>query len=329
MPGNGSLMMDRSAVHTPHAAVRKEELFPDGIRCLGLAAPAGRIAPDRYEAACRFLTGLGLRIVPGRSVLKGDRLSYVSASAEERADDLNALIRDPEVQAIYCLRGGYGSVHLLESLDWSALRERKLPVVGYSDITALHAAMRKQHSGIAVSACMALQLEADSRSRVFRRNFRRAWGIAAGSSGSSGKFRKIAVLHPCNPHPMEVEAPLFCGNLTTLASLCGTPFLPKMNGKTVFLEDIAEPVRKLDRTLMQLELGGFFENCAGVIFGNFKQCGDPAERTELFRRFAARIQVPVFSGLHYGHCARSLSLVCGETAVVRNNSLYLADPFSA
>ena len=109
-------------------------------------------------------------------------------------------------------------------------------------------------------------------------------------------------------------------------------------GSMSVLENVMLPLEEFTRlppaarrtlALMQLELGGFFENCAGVIFGNFKQCGDPAERTELFRRFAARIQVPVFSGLHYGHCARSLSLVCGETAVVRNNSLYLADPFSA
>ena len=311
---------------TDQISLRKEELFPAGLHCLGLIAPAGPVSTERYEAARRFLTGLGIRTVTGRSILKGDSLSYVSAPAGDRANDLNTLIRNPEVQAIYCLRGGYGSVHLLDRVDWSVLRERQLPVVGYSDITALHAAMLKKQAGIPVSACMALQLEEDSSSPVFRRNFKRAWGVA---EGISGKFRKIAKLQPCGRCSTLPEASLFCGNLTMLASLCGTGFLPTMNGKAVFLEDIGEPVRKLDRTLMQLELSGFFENCAGVIFGNFKQCGDPAERAELFRRFAEKIQVPVFSGLHYGHCSRSLSLVCGETAAVRSSSLYLSDPFSA
>ena len=305
---------------------RKDDLFPERISCLGLAAPSGRIAADRYHSACRFLTGLGIRVIAGRSVLKGDRLSCVSAPAEDRANDLNDLIRNPEIQAVYCLRGGYGSVHLLDRVDWSTLRQRKLPVVGYSDITVLHAAMEKKHAGKAVSACMALSLEKEAGNAVFRRNFRRVWDF---SGLSRGKFRKIARLKSCGGTSCLTEARLFCGNLTTLASLCGTEYLPGMAGKIVFLEDIAEPVRKLDRTLMQLKLSGFFEGCTGVVFGNFNQCGDPAEREELFTRFAASLPVPVFFGLRFGHCAGSISLVCGETAVIRDGILYLRDPFSA
>ena len=143
-----------------------------------------------------------------------------------------------------------------------------------------------------------------------------------------GKFRKIAGLDPVG-NPGEIAGPLFCGNLTMLASLCGTGFLPDMSGRIVFLEDIAEPVRKLDRTLMQLKLGGFFDGCSGIVFGNFKQCGPPADRMELFRRFAGETGKPVFAGLRYGHCSRSLSLVCGEMVRIRGNALYLSDPFSA
>ena len=306
--------------------LRKTDLFPKELHCIGLAAPAGRVAPERYQAACRFLTGLGIKLIPGKSVLKGDVLPYVSAPAEDRADDLNELIRDPEVQAVYCLRGGYGSVHLLDRLDWQTLKRRKLPVIGYSDITALHAAMTAKHAGIAVSACMALALEEDSRSAAFRRNFRRVWGLALRLPGRS---RKIAALSPVGGSD-EVQGKLFCGNLTTLASLCGTGFQPRLSGgQVIFLEDIAEPVRKLDRTLMQLELSGFFAGCSGIVFGNFKQCGVPAERQELFRRFAAEIGKPVFTGLHYGHCSRSLSLVCGEPVLIRKNTLFLQDPFTA
>ncbi len=308
------------------AGLRKTDLFPEELHCIGLAAPAGRVAPERYQAACRFLTGLGIEVIPGRSVLKGDVLPYVSAPAEDRADDLNELIRDPEVQAVYCLRGGYGSVHLLDRLDWQTLKRRHLPVIGYSDITALHAAMTAKRAGIAVSACMALALEDDSESAAFRRDFRRVWGLAL---RQPGKFRKIAALAPVAGTD-EVQGKLFCGNLTTLASLCGTGFLPRLSrGQVIFLEDIAEPVRKLDRTLMQLKLSGFFAGCSGIVFGNFKQCGEPAERLELFRRFAAEIGKPVFTGLHYGHCSRSLSLVCGEPVLIRKNALFLQDPFTA
>ena len=307
--------------------LRKSDLFPETVSCLGLAAPAGPVSKAACEAALKFLSGLDIEPIPGASILKKDTLSYVSAPAADRAADLNAMIRNPKIQAVYCLRGGYGSVHLLNLLDWDTLRQRNLPVVGYSDLTALHAAMQSRKAGIAVSACMALRLEEDSQNAAFRRNFKRSWGIAL---QNRGRFRRIAKLHPCHEQSeqREVRAPLFCGNLTTLASLCGSGFLPEMSGRLVLLEDISEPVRKLDRTLMQLKLSGFFAGCAAVVFGNFKQCGDPEERGELFRRFAAELPVPVFAGLHYGHCSHSLSLVCGETALIRNGSLYLRDPFS-
>ncbi|MBR4666011.1 MAG: hypothetical protein IKO93_19250, partial [Lentisphaeria bacterium] len=81
--------------------------------------------------------------------------------------------------------------------------------------------------------------------------------------------------------------------------------------------------------LMQLKLGCFFADCAGIVFGNFKQCGSPDEREELFRRFAAAVGKPVFTGLRYGHCSRSLSLVCGEPVRIRKNALFLQDPFTA
>ncbi|MBO4649216.1 MAG: LD-carboxypeptidase [Lentisphaeria bacterium] len=317
--------MNRPSKQSEPKTLRKNDLFPDGLDCLGIVAPAGPVSAEKFEQACRFLTSLGLRLVTGSAVTRGDKLSYVSAPAEDRADDLNALIRNPKVQAIYCLRGGYGSVQLLDLLDWTELKRRKLPVVGYSDITSLHAAMRTRRAGLPVSACMALHLEEDARTTAFRRDFKRAWGVAL---HRTGPFRRIARLESYVPETESAEGPLFCGNLATLASLCGTPWLPKPKREVIFLEDIAEPVRKLDRTLTQLLLSGFFTDCAAVVFGDFRQCGDRNEREELFRRFTAKIGKPVFAGLRYGHCPRSVSLVGGEPAVIRDGALYLRDPFS-
>ena len=308
-----------------HPGYRKEELFPEGYSCLGIVAPAGPVTPGQFRSACDFLTRLGIRFVAGGSIVEGETLSYLSAPRERRAADLNAMIRNPEVSAVYCLRGGYGSVHLLDGLDWETLKRRNLPVIGYSDITALHAAVVKNCAGIAVSACMGLNLEHDACEAAFRRDFRRALAYAL---HPSGEFREISQLRSCGGSRSLEDAPVFCGNLTVLTSLCGTPYLPEMSGKLILLEDIGEPVRKLDRNLMQLKLSGFFRGCAGVVFGDFEDCGDPGEQSELFRRFACDVQVPVFSGLHYGHCRRSLSLVCGEPARIRDGVFCLRDPFS-
>ena len=308
-----------------HPGYRKNELFPEEYSCLGIVAPAGPVTPGKFRSACDFLTRLGVRFIAGGSILDGEKLSYLSAPRGRRLDDLNAMIRNPEVRAVYCLRGGYGCVHLLDGIDWAELKRRNLPVIGYSDITALHAAMVKAGAGVAVSACMGLNLEQDAEEAAFRHGFRRALGAVF---HPSGEFRAFAQLRSCGGSGSLEEAPLFCGNLTVLTSLCGTPYLPELAGKVIFLEDIGEPVRKLDRGLMQLKMSGFFRGCAGVVFGDFEDCGDPGEQEELFRRFAAELSVPVFAGLHYGHCRRSVSLVCGETVRIRNGVLELRDPFS-
>lgn len=306
-------------------SLRKTDLFPGSVCCLGLVAPAGPVSAGAYRNAVAFLQKLGLSVVCGESVLKGDDLSFLSAPAADRAADLNAVIRNPDVDGIYCLRGGYGSVHLPEYIDWTTLKKRRLPVIGYSDITALHMVMTARNAGVPVSAAMALTLEKESAGASFRRNFRRALQLAF--HPGRGNFRRMARLIPYQGNGIP-ESPLICGNLTVTASLCGTGCLPSFSGRLILLEDIGEPVRKLDRALMQLKRSGVFADCAGVILGNFKQCGSAAERDRLFRRFSSELTVPVFGGLHYGHCSRSLSFVCGETALVRDGSLFLRDPFS-
>lgn len=305
--------------------LRKADFFPDSVHCLGLAAPSGPVSAAAYRNTVAFLRQLGLSVICGESVLKGDELSFLSAPAVDRAADLNALIHNSAVDGIYCLRGGYGSVHLPEFIDWNTLKKRRLPVIGYSDITALHMVMTARNAGIPVSAAMALTLEKESAGVSFRRNFRRALQLAF--YPGQGDFRRIARLTPYHGTGIP-ESPLICGNLTVAASLCGTGCLPSFSGRLILLEDIGEPVRKLDRALMQLKLSGVFRDCAGVILGNFKQCGSAAERDILFRRFAAELTMPVFGGLHYGHCSRSLSFVCGEQALVRDGGLFLRDPFS-
>ena len=308
------------------SAFPPEKLFPNGIKTIALAAPAGPVEPEAFSHAVNFLRSMDLKIIAGKSILAKNSASYLSASAEDRAADLNSLIRNPSVDLILCLRGGFGSVHLLEKIDWKTLQKRSLPIAGYSDITAIHMAMLAQKAGIPIATRMAVTLEKDSRNIFTVRSVRRVFALAFSKKKRQCPFRKTARLTPVVPGNGPISAPIVCANLTVLASLCGTRFLPSMKNKILILEDIAEPVRKIDRALTQLQMNGVFRDCAAAIFADFKNCGSKTEINLLAERIAADHSIPVYSGLPFGHCARSLSFLCGEDAMISEGILKVRFP---
>ena len=126
-----------------------QKLFPHQWKTLGLVSPASMPDSEALDRAVNFLRKQVQEVITGFDNREKDLLSYLSASPRCRLQHLNTLIRDPRVDALYCTRGGFGSIHLLEEIDFDTLRERNLPLIGYSDITALHMAMlrKKLQSG--------------------------------------------------------------------------------------------------------------------------------------------------------------------------------------
>ncbi len=310
----------------PISEVHPESLFPETVRTVALAAPAGPVDPETFFHAASFLKSMGLKVLLPKSVSGEKGCSYLSGPAGERIADLNSFIRNSSTDLILCLRGGFGSVHLLGGIDWDTLRARRLPVAGYSDITALHMGMLARKAGIPLSTRMAATLESDLRNPFTARSLRRVFSLTFAKDRRHCPFRKTARLTAAAPEKEAVSAPLVCANLTVLSSLCGTPYLPSMENRILILEDIAEPVRKLDRALTQLQLNGVFSGCAAVIFANFRKCSPPEEIHSLAVRLAEENSIPVYSGLAFGHCARSLSFLCGEDAIISEGTLKVRFP---
>ena len=295
--------------------------FPLHVKTIGIAAPASGADRSRYEASRKLLDSFGICIIEGKYLFETpapDTPAYLSASDDARAEDLNSMIRNPEIDLILCLRGGYGSMRLLEKLDWDTLRQRDLPVVGFSDITALHLAMRSRAAGIPVAGQMAARLAEALADETTRLSFRRALSTAFHGKFAAGNPVPLTVLKDGSAH-----GPLIPVNLTLLTSLCGTPWLPDLSGALLVLEDIGEPVRKLDRHLTQLALAGIPQRIAGLVFAQFTDCGDAAERLNLFRNFAGTVRGPVLSGLPFGHDLPSFSFVYGERAEIRGGNFYV------
>ncbi len=285
--------------------------FPAEVKKIGIAAPASSADRVRYASSRQWMSERGIVLLEAEHLFSGAPLPYLSASDEMRAEDLNRLIGDPSVDLILCLRGGYGSPRILDRIDWETLRRRRLPLVGFSDITAIHLAMLAKRAGVPVAGQMAANLSLSMRNDPTFRAFRRALDTAFHGKKRCSRSVPLEVLRVGACMGRIVTA-----NLTLLAALCGSEWLPDFSGTILILEDIGEPLRKIDRHLTQLRHAGILGQVAGVVFAQFTDCGEPDIRRELFREFAERVDGPVLHGLAFGHEIPSLSFVCGEEGAI-------------
>lgn len=291
-------------------SAKPERLFPASVRTVGLTSPASLPDAARIAEARRYLEDVcGVQTVLAPGALKHGPMKYCCGTPESRLADFHALLNDPRIDLILCTRGGFGSAHILPKLDFDLLRERNLPVYGYSDISALHLAMLAEHAGIPVCAPMADGLP-DAM----------AWSAARASFGTVLKRtvpRKLKLI-PVGESTADstISGPLVLSNLTVMTTLCGTPWMPDLNGTILALEDVHEEVRVLDRHLTHLIQAGIIEQTRAVVFGYFTKCGPKPQIRRLLRDFAAQTGKPVCTGLAFGHEHPKCSYRLGEPAII-------------
>ena len=259
-------------------------------RHAAVIAPAGPLKPEALAAGVKFLEGNGLAVTIMPHVEAGAPEKYLAAPLEQRVADLHAAWRNPEIDLIVCARGGFGSMQLLPLIDWELLRSRAVPLLGLSDITALHLGMLKNSVGTPVSSAM------------------------LGGMGKIDDFTLEALRFALLRDRSEFEYPArllkpgrdFSAlpralNLSVAAALCGTPYMPDLTGCFLVLEDIGEPPYRIERCLSQLQMCGILGECAGLAFGQFTDCGGPDEMQLIYRKYAEFVNGPVWSGFPFGH----------------------------
>jgi muramoyltetrapeptide carboxypeptidase len=261
-----------------------------GYRHGAIIAPAGPVKPEVVNNGAAFLESRGLRVSVMPHVQDGAPEKYFSASLEQRVDDLHRAWRDPEIDLIVCARGGFGSMQLLPYLDWNLLRSRAVPVLGLSDITALHLGMLKNGAGIPVSSVM---LSGMMKAGEFTlRSLRFALGAEEGTFELPAQLLKDGRDFTALPRAL---------NLSVAAAMCGTPYMPDLSGSFLVLEDLNEPPYRIERGLMQLQMCGVLAQCAGLAFGQFTGCGTTDEMELIYRKYAAYVDGPVWTGFPFGH----------------------------
>ncbi|MBD9607464.1 muramoyltetrapeptide carboxypeptidase [Pseudomonas sp. PvR086] len=298
--------MTARPTHTlcPHVPV--PALPPAGL--IGVIAPAGPAALDTDKAiAWMRARGYSLRVFPG--VYEKD--GYLAGSDDVRLNDLHAAFTDSEVDAIICLRGGYGTPRLLDRIDFELLRNNAKPFIGYSDITALHLAISRYAGFVTFHGPMLnADLLGDKQKPTESSFFNMLRGQVTADS---------VLAHPV-AYPLTTVSPgiahgrLLGGNLSMIAATMGTPYEIDAEGAILFIEDINEPLYRIDRLLTHLRLAGTLHKLRGVLVGDVAGV-DTIALEGLLKQTFASLRIPVLAGWRSGHCDPNLTLPMG--ALVR------------
>lgn len=257
---------------------------------------------------------LGLKTKRGAHLL--ERRGYFAGTDEDRAADLNAMLRDPAVQAVHCVRGGWGSARLLKHLDFEALRRAPKALIGYSDITALL---------LSCHAKAGLVTFHGPNGASQWNPFNVGWLKRVVLDGEAVTFENIKEFgdnltqvenRVQTIRPGVARGRLLGGNLTVLTTIIGSNYLPDFSDAVLFVEDVGEAPYRIDRMFTQLSLAGILERVKAVVWGTCFEC-DPGPGfgsltvTDVLQDHLRPLGVPAFQGAMIGHVDRQFTLPIG------------------
>lgn len=284
---------------------------------IGIVSPASRPLDEApYRRGLGYLRQLGYSILESEHVLF--RRGYLAGDDDDRASDFNAMVQNPQIGAIFCTRGGYGTPRLLDRIDYDALQARPRIVVGYSDITALQLAIWAKTGVITFSGPMVAVEMGRGIAPFTEASF---W-----SALSPLQSPRLLINPIDNPtrvmKPGRAEGRLLGGCLSLINVLLGTPYCPDFRGAILLLEDIDEEPYRVDRYLAQLRLAGVLDQVSGIVLGQFIDCEprDPEKPsltvTEIFDDYFGSLNIPILTNFAYGHGGVKHTIPIGSHAIL-------------
>ena len=304
-------MLSAPATHAAPRLLRPPRLRPGDL--VGLIAPGGAMEERHVELAVSNLESFGMRVRLGDNIRL--RRGNYAGTPFQQVQDFHAMVRDREVKAIWCGRGGSGGSLMLPLLDYRLIRAHAKIIVGFSDFTATLLAITR-HAGLVT--------------------FHGPVGISSFSEYSAANLRavlmearpghELVAAKDANAQPAEqtlvpgvATGPLIGGNLSVLAALVGTPYAARMRGAIAFLEDVDEEPYRINRMLTQLVQSGDLSHAAGVMFGKCAKCevrdgGPTLSLEETLRDRLEPLKIPSAIGLSFGHVSRHFTIPLGIRA---------------
>jgi muramoyltetrapeptide carboxypeptidase len=280
---------------------------------IGIVSTARKISPEELQPALNIIQSWGFEAVPGKNLFKVQ--DQFAGSDEERAADLQQMMDDPEIHAILCARGGYGSIRLLDRLDFKQFRDHPKWIAGYSDVTAIHAHLQNVLGIQSLHATMPISFPENTPESVD--SLRMAL---------MGELESYAFQAERNSGPVHMQGVLSGGNLSMLYSMTGTKELKYEKGRILFLEDLDEYLYHIDRMMMNLKRSGLFDGLSGVLVGDMTDMNDntvPFGKTpyEIIDEHTHDLPFPVIFGFPAGHGKDNRAIYLGRNCEVSGNEI--------
>ncbi|MDX1585296.1 MAG: LD-carboxypeptidase [Balneolaceae bacterium] len=279
---------------------------------IGMISPASTLPPDTsFDKIIQTIQAMGFRVQEGSSA----RQVYggLGGTDQVRAEDLNAMFYNPEINAIMPFRGGWGSNRILHMIDYDMIRRNPKPLIGFSDITSLLLSIYAKTGMVTFHGPFGKSIWNDFTTRHFKQMLMRNGQTTLENPPDAG----ITVQTISSG---TARGKLLGGNLTVLTSMLGSDFLPEWEGSILFLEDIGEEPYRIDRMLTQLKLNGILDKLNGFIFGRCTNCessgGQSLTMEQIFADHIKPLGVPAFYGSMIGHIDRMFTLPIGVNAEI-------------
>lgn len=283
----------------------------DAVRIVAPSSPFDPSDLERGVAVLRDRLGL----VPRVRADIGARAGYLAGDDARRLAEWREAVADREARAIFCARGGYGVMRLLPALEPGPLLDRPRLLVGFSDVTAVHALLNRAglatvHGPVLTQLGRAPAAAVDHLEALLFRTAPPARGAGAPAPGAG-------LAGTATVRPGRVTGPLVGGSLTLLAHLCGTPYLPPLEGAILLLEDVDEKPYRLDRYVTQLRLAGALDRVAGIAVGQVVGCdAGGLGGAEVLRELVLALGVPAVEGIPAGHLDANYAVPLGAPATL-------------
>ncbi len=276
---------------------------------IGIVAPARRVLPEEVDPFKKLIEARGYLCLEAGNLYGS--LGQFSGTPEQRLADIQQMLMNPEVKAIFAARGGYGAAQLLQGMDWELVRENPKWMIGFSDVTALHAAFGRFTETIHGPMPYSLVMDPPQDKQSFDYLFQLLQGEKVRYKLPADKFNI----------PGKVRAPLTGGNLSVLYSLAGSRFEPDYEGSILFLEDLDEYLYHIHRMILNLELRDVFKKVAGLLVGSFSDLNDneqPFGSTayEMIAEKAEKYNIPALFGFPAGHEKINYPLIFGRVSTL-------------
>jgi len=271
-----------------------------------IVSPAGKVQKDKVLPGIELLQDEGYDVIIGNHVF--DKKFQYAGTDQQRAADLQEAISDPETKAIICARGGYGTLRIIEKIDFSPLLKNPKWLVGFSDVTVLHIVLNKLGIASIHAAMPAFFMESKKPTKSF---------LSLMELLSSGRSHIEIPAQEIN-RTGNCSGELTGGNLSLIYSLQGTPWQLETSGKVLVIEDLSEYLYHLDRIMQNLRLAGQLKNLAGLVVGGFTDMKDNdspfgKSANEIILEAVQDYHFPVCFDFPVGHIPKNLALMFGST----------------